>query len=152
MKSTSVVPWPSPSRLCGNRGTQKSCHSQKSPQLGNGRTRSERGWAGSGIHGLHHSTCYINSLCNKPKSKVVEDERSALGCRLRNSGIRGAWAAQLVKCPTSAWVMISWFVSSSPAWGSVLTAHSLEPASDSVSPSLSVLPRSCCVPLSLKNK
>ena len=45
--------------------------------------------------------------------------------------------AQSVKHPTSAQVMISRFVSSSPASGSVLTARSLEPASDSVSPSLS---------------
>ena len=65
----------------------------------------------------------------------------------------GAWVAQLVKCPTSAQVMISWFVSLSPASGSVLTARSLEPASDSVSPSLSLpLPRSCSVSLCPKNK
>ena len=44
----------------------------------------------------------------------------------------------MVKRLTSAQVMISWFVSSSPTSGSVLTAGSLEPASDSVSPSLSV--------------
>ena len=49
---------------------------------------------------------------------------------------QGAWVAQLVEHPTSAQVMISWFVSSSPALGSVQTAWSLEPASDSVSPSL----------------
>ena len=49
---------------------------------------------------------------------------------------RGAWVAQLVKRPTSAQVMISQSVSSSPALGSVLTAQSLEPVSDSVSPSL----------------
>ena len=48
--------------------------------------------------------------------------------------MRGAWVAQLVKLPTSAQVMISQFVGSSPASGSVLTAWSLEPASDSVSP------------------
>ena len=48
----------------------------------------------------------------------------------------GAWVAQLVKRPTSAQVMISRSVSSSPASGSVLTAQSLEPVSDSVSPSL----------------
>ena len=41
---------------------------------------------------------------------------------------------------TSAWVMISQYVGSSPASGSVLTAQSLEPASDSVSPSLSAPP------------
>ena len=49
---------------------------------------------------------------------------------------RGTWVAQSVKRPTSAQVMISWSVSSSPASGSVLTAQSLEPISDSVSPSL----------------
>ena len=48
--------------------------------------------------------------------------------------------AQSVKRPTSAQVTISWSVGSSPASGSVLTAWSLEPASDSVSPSLSALP------------
>ena len=52
----------------------------------------------------------------------------------------GAWVAQSVKRLTSAQVMISQFVSSSPASGSVLTAWSLEPASDSVSPSLSAPP------------
>ena len=49
---------------------------------------------------------------------------------------RGAWVAQSVKQPTLAQLMISWSVSSSPASGSVLTAQSLEPVSDSVSPSL----------------
>ena len=51
--------------------------------------------------------------------------------------------AQLVKHPTSAQVMNSRLVSSSPASGSVLTAQSLEPASESVSPSLSA-PRPLC--------
>ena len=63
--------------------------------------------------------------------------------------------AQSAECPTSAQVMISRFVSSRPASGSVLTARSLEPASDSVSPSLSVslsLPHSCSVSLSKVNK
>ena len=50
--------------------------------------------------------------------------------------------AQSVKRPTLAQVMTSQFMSSSPASGSVLAAQSLEPASDSVSPSLSLtLPR-----------
>ena len=48
--------------------------------------------------------------------------------------------AQFVMWPTSAQVVISALVSSSPVLGSVLTVHSLEPASDSVSPSLSALP------------
>ena len=52
----------------------------------------------------------------------------------------GAWVAWSVKRPTSAQVMISWSMSSSPAAGSVLTAQSLEPVSDSVSPFLSAPP------------
>ena len=67
--------------------------------------------------------------------------------------IRDAWVAQSVKPPTSAQVMISQFVGSSPVLGSVLTARSLEPASDSVSPPLSVPPLlSLSLCLSLKNK
>ena len=59
--------------------------------------------------------------------------------------------AHLVELPTSAQVMISRSVGSSPASGSVLMAQSLEPASDSVSPSLSLpLPCSCSVSLYLK--
>ena len=53
------------------------------------------------------------------------------------AGVTGIWVAQSVKHPISAQVMISLLVSSSPTSGSVLTAQSLEPASDSVSPSLS---------------
>ena len=56
---------------------------------------------------------------------------------LRVGGEWGTWGAQLVKHPTLAQVMFSWFVSSSLTSGSVLTAQSLEPALDSVSPSLS---------------
>ena len=52
---------------------------------------------------------------------------------------RGAWVAQSVKHPTSAEVTISRLVGLSPSSGSVLTARSLEPASDAVSPSLSAL-------------
>ena len=59
---------------------------------------------------------------------------------VRNKRYRGVWVAQSVERPTSAQVMISWSVGSSPASGSVLTAWSLEPASDSVSPSLSAPP------------
>ena len=50
---------------------------------------------------------------------------------------RGTWVAQSVKPLTSAQVTISRSVSSSPASGSVLTAQSLEPVLDSVSPSFS---------------
>ena len=47
----------------------------------------------------------------------------------------GHLVAQSVKHPTSDEVTISRSVASSPALGSVLTPRSLEPASDSVSPS-----------------
>ena len=51
---------------------------------------------------------------------------------------RGAWVAQSVKHPTSTEVTISQFVGLSSMSGSVLTVQSLEPASDSVSSSLSI--------------
>ena len=61
--------------------------------------------------------------------------------------------AQSVERPTSAQVMISQFVSSSPESGSMLTAQSLELALDSVSPSLSgPPPLVLCLSLSLKNE
>ena len=66
-------------------------------------------------------------------------------------GQRGAWVAGLVKCPTSAQVTISRSVGSSPASGSGLMAQSLEPASGSVSPSLSAPPPfMLCLSLSQK--
>ena len=69
----------------------------------------------------------------------------------KNTEIRGTWVSQPVKHPTSAQVMISQFVGSSPATGSVLTAQRLEPASDSVSPSLSDPPPfMLCLSLSQK--
>ena len=66
----------------------------------------------------------------------------------KNSSRQGAWVAQSVKRLTLAQVVVSWFMSPNPTWGSVLTAQSLEPASDSVSPSLPFL-CSCSVSLSL---
>ena len=63
----------------------------------------------------------------------------------------GAWVAQSVRRTTSAQVMISQFVGLSPASGSVLTAQSLEPVSDSVPPFLFAPPLfTLC--LCLKNK
>ena len=67
--------------------------------------------------------------------------------------VRGAWVAQSVERLTSAQITISQFLSLRPMLGSVLTARSLEPALDSVSPSLSLpLPHSCSVTLSLSQK
>ena len=60
--------------------------------------------------------------------------------------------AQSVEHRTSAQVMMSQFVGLSPASGSVL-AQSLEPATDSVSSSLSAPPLlTLCLTLFLKNK
>ena len=64
----------------------------------------------------------------------------------------GTWVAQSVEHLASVQVMISQLVGSSPASGSVLTAQSLESASDSVSPSLSAPTHSHSVSVSLKNK
>ena len=76
---------------------------------------------------------------------------SAVGRTIKNKLYWGAWVAQSVKQPTSAQVMISRSLSSSPASGSVLTAQSLEPVSDSVSPSLSAPPLfMLCLSLSQK--
>ena len=65
--------------------------------------------------------------------------QQALGAHALKMARTGApGGAQSVKPPTSAQVTISRFVGSSPASGSVLTARSLEPASDSVPLSLSL--------------
>ena len=82
----------------------------------------------------------------EPASDSVSPSLSDLPCSLSKINKRwGTWVAQSVEHPTSAQVMISRSVSSSPASGSVLTTQSLEPASDPVSPSLSASP-------SVKNK
>ena len=73
--------------------------------------------------------------------------------RARPKKSRGAWGAQSVKLPTSAQVTTSRFTGSSPASGSVLTARSPEPPSDSVSPSPSASPLLVlCLCLSKMNK
>ena len=59
--------------------------------------------------------------------------------------------AHLVKRPTSAQVMISRLMGSRAVLGSVLTAQSLEPALDSVSPSLCPSPAHTPVSLSKIN-
>ena len=61
----------------------------------------------------------------------------------------GTWVGHSTRHPTLAQIMISRIVGLSPATGSGLTARSLGPASDSVSPSLLPLRHSCCVCLSL---
>ena len=94
----------------------------------------------------------------EPSSSSVSPSLSAppllvcsLSLSLSTINVRDAWVAQSVKRPTSAQVTISWSVSSSPASGSGLMAQSLEPVSDSVSPSLSAPPPfMLCLSLSQK--
>ena len=86
-------------------------------------------------------------------SLTVLVSHSATLAILLNLFLGGTWVAQSVKHPTSAQVMILQFLSLSPASGSVLTAQSLEPASDSVSPFLSAPPPlAFCLSLSKINK
>ena len=70
------------------------------------------------------------------EQNVIHTQTVELPTPLKRRKFWGAWVAQSVKHLTSAQVMISWVVGSSSASGSVLTAQSLEPVSDSVSPSL----------------
>ena len=89
---------------------------------------------------------FSNHLASVESREKVEE-------RLKISQDRDAWVAQSVERPTSAQVMISQYVGSSPALGSVLTAQILEPASDSVAHSESVPPPlMLCLSLPLKNK
>ena len=74
-------------------------------------------------------------VCVREREREREREKQ----RQRKLVFQGAWVAQLVKRLTSAQFTILQFVSSFPASGSVLMAQSLEPASHSVSPSLSAL-------------
>ena len=72
------------------------------------------------------------------KSTVVQNQNLGSLCLKDKILGGGAWLSQSVEHLTFSQVMISQFVSLNPALGSVLTAWSLEPASDSVSPSLSL--------------
>ena len=87
-----------------------------------------------------------------PKSTAQRRETSYTSSEflLKGSEIRGAWVAPSAEHLTSAQVMISQFVSLSPALGSVLTARSLGAASDPVSPSLCPTLLALCLPLSKK--
>ena len=102
-------------------------------------------------------------MVGQPQQEVPRGRRFLVKARENkrsiNSGMKpevkrkvgGAWVAQSAECLTSAQVMISQFMGSSPASGSVLTAQSLESASDSVSPPLSAPPPlALCLPLSQK--
>ena len=88
---------------------------------------------------MHRATCtpmFIAALSTIAKL-WKEPECPSTDEWIKKLWFRGARVAQSVKRLTSAQVMISRSVSSSPASGSVLTAQSLEPVSDSVCVSLS---------------
>ena len=81
------------------------------------------------------NSLYLSFSNGCEENTAVNDKMIILSQNFSN--IRGAWMSQSVRHLTSSPVMISWFMGSSLASGSELTAWSLEPASDSVSPSLS---------------
>ena len=103
-------------------------------------------WQGCGEMGtfLH---CWWECALVQPLWKTVLEVPQ----KIKNRTTQSAWVARLVERLTSAQVMILQFVGSSPTLGSVLMAQNLEPASDSVSPSLSAPPLGhSCLSLSQK--
>ena len=117
--------------------------------------------AGAAVGTLSSGTVYIlmgnhvRGLAETHCSIAQERREGRSLSRIIRSCQRGAWVAQSVKHLTAAQVTIAQFVSSSPTSGSALTAQSLEPASDSVSPSLYAPPLfafSLPLSLALKNK
>ena len=110
-------------------------------------------------HALHFKISVNFFKTNKQKIKLFSDASASChtACVLRKCYQSGARVAPLDKHPTSAQIMIARFVGSSPTWGSVLIAQSLDPASDSVYPSISLsaplpLILSLSLSLYLKNK
>ena len=79
-------------------------------------------------------------------------KRMQVGAAEDNSIPGTPGGAQSVKRSASAQVTISRFVGSSPTLGSVLMARSLEPASDSVSPSFLSAPLQLMLTLCLCQK
>ena len=95
--------------------------------------------------GMHRGTWGpAKQSCSQTASLAV-----FLHVSFKTWALRDTWVARLVKGPTSAQVMTLRFVTSSPALGSVLTTQSLEPALDSVSPSLCELTLCVCLYFSL---
>ena len=123
----------------------------KKSQERSGRLKGERGYSfRKGIHPIGSNTRRVG--LERHLWELNRHANTSTFSRLKNPHMLwAAWVAQSVERPTSAQGMIPQFVGSSPASGSVLTARSLEPASDSASPSLSAPPRlALCLPL--KNK
>ena len=98
-------------------------------------------------HAFQAFVCFVLSPILSPLPHINPSHLSGINLSIISWG---AWVIQSVKCPTSAQVMISQFVSSSHVLESVLIAQSPEPALGSVSLPLSALPY--LLSLSLKNK
>ena len=101
------------------------------------------------------SVSLLQRISQFPSSKSFQHKYCnfiAINCDFKKLIKWGTRVAQSVERPISAQVMISQFVSSIPALGSVLIAGSLEPASESVSPSLSAPPPLNALCLSKMNK
>ena len=78
-----------------------------------------------------HTRSHARSL-SQIKRKRKKEKKGREGGREREKEKKETWVAQSVERPTSARVVVSRFVGLSTMSGSVLTAQSLEPASDSV--------------------
>ena len=99
------------------------CHTGWSPEMAQ-RCSATVQWINCGRFGIEH--------CINVKETQIKEESQ-----------RGTWVTQSVKFPTLAQATISWFVSSSPASGSLLSARSL----------LWIFCPPCSLPLlALKNK
>ena len=120
---------------------------QRQYEWGRGRQRESQAGSMLSVQSL------LGHSLSAPPQLLLTCALSLLKLTFKKLVERGAWVAQSVKRLTSAQVMILRFVSSSPTSGSVLTARSLEPPSDSVSPSLSAPPLlTLCLSLSQINK
>ena len=116
-------------RVCGKAGK---CAKQSA---------GERGTNSTSLNLPEEAQAAARHPLNGGGPQVCEQRRPegiSLGAAFKRSGFRGARGAQSVERPTWAQVVISQLVGSSPTSGSVPTARSLEPASDPVSPSLSL--------------
>ena len=102
-----------------------------------------------GLADLYQLACMVAGCGKAPKCM---QEAGWHNSKDNNQGPWGAWLAQSVEHPTSAQVMISQFVGSSPASGSVLTLKAWS-LLQILSLSLSAPPPlTLCLSLSLKNK
>ena len=94
------------------------------------------GLSSGGTHSLCTRASWLSTSLPRSAQNVLEDSRLIL---LRTV-TEGRLGGSVAYASTSAQVVVSRSVGSSPTSDSVLTARSLEPAWDSVSPSLSAPP------------